>query len=125
MSKVSSLLFYSEKAVLRSFEVSWGQIEVILGTNLQVFIHSTFFFQYLKNKIKLCESIVILIGVEEKTLRRKFNSWDFSIDDDRYIREGNEKHIFRVMLDRIPFKMDYLFEYLFKVKNKLSFQSLT
>ena len=54
-----------------------------------------------------------------------FDDEDFSIDDDRYIREGNEKHIFRVILDRIPFKMDYLFEYLFKVNNKLSFKSLT
>lgn len=63
---------------------------------------------------ELCESIVVLLGIDEKLLRRKFNSWDFTSDDERYMREGNEKHIFRVMLDRIPFKMDYLFEYLFK-----------
>ena len=70
---------------------------------------------------KLCESIVILLGIDEKLLRRKFNSWDFTSDDERYMREGNEKQTFRVMLDRIPFKMDYLFEYLFKVRKCLIF----
>ena len=70
---------------------------------------------------KLCESIVVLLGIDEKLLRRKFNSWDFTSDDERYMREGNEKQIFRVMLDRIPFKMDYLFEYLFKVRKCLFF----